>query len=100
PLRNPWLTSLFRRAQKKAQRQALSQRKGVLSTDDWLDESLGFAGSESFTPSGIPPQYHDSRDPARSPAFRRPSEPSPCVPIISPLRQSCSCFPHSRLPRR
>jgi len=25
---------------------ALRQRKGVLRTDDWLDEYLGFAGSE------------------------------------------------------
>jgi len=25
---------------------ALSQRKSVLSTDDWLEESLGFAGTE------------------------------------------------------
>jgi preprotein translocase subunit SecA len=46
PLRNPLLTTLFKRAQKKAQRLALAQRKGVLSTDDWLDESLGFAGIE------------------------------------------------------
>jgi hypothetical protein len=45
-LRNPLLRTLFKRAQAKAQRTALAQRKGVLSTDDWLDESLGFAGSE------------------------------------------------------
>jgi hypothetical protein len=40
------LPLLFRRAQKKAQRLALAQRRGVLATDDWLDESLGFAGQE------------------------------------------------------
>jgi preprotein translocase subunit SecA len=45
-LHNPLFRMLFGRAQRKAQRQALSQRKGVLSTDDWLDESLGFAGTE------------------------------------------------------
>ena len=33
-------------AQRRAQRMALRQRKSVLSTDDWLDEYLGFAGSE------------------------------------------------------
>jgi preprotein translocase subunit SecA len=46
PLMNPFFRYLFKRAQKKAQRTALAQRKGVLSTDDWLDESLGFAGEE------------------------------------------------------
>jgi preprotein translocase subunit SecA len=46
PLHNPFLPTLFKRAQKKAQRMALSQRRSVLSTDDWLDESLGFAGTE------------------------------------------------------
>jgi preprotein translocase subunit SecA len=45
-LHNPLLRVIFSLSQKKAQRQALSQRKGVLSTDDWLDESLGFAGTE------------------------------------------------------
>jgi preprotein translocase subunit SecA len=43
-------TSLTRRvfdlAQGRATRMALRQRKGVLATDDWLDEYLGFAGSE------------------------------------------------------
>ncbi len=33
-------------AQRRAERLALRQRKGVLRTDDWLDEYLGFAGSE------------------------------------------------------
>ena len=37
---------LFNLAQARAQRMALRQRKGVLRTDDWLDEYLGFAGSE------------------------------------------------------
>jgi preprotein translocase subunit SecA len=46
PLANPLFRKLFKRAQSKAQRQALGQRKSVLSTDDWLDESLGFAGRE------------------------------------------------------
>jgi len=37
---------LFDMAQRRAERLALRQRKGVLRTDDWLDEYLGFAGSE------------------------------------------------------
>jgi len=37
---------VFDLAQRRATRMALRQRKGVLSTDDWLDEYLGFAGSE------------------------------------------------------
>jgi len=37
---------LFNISQAKAERLALRQRKGVLRTDDWLDEYLGFAGSE------------------------------------------------------
>lgn len=37
---------LFDAAQRRAERMALRQRKGVLRTDDWLDEYLGFAGSE------------------------------------------------------
>jgi preprotein translocase subunit SecA len=37
---------VFDLAQKRAERLALRQRKGVLRTDDWLDEYLGFAGSE------------------------------------------------------
>jgi len=35
---------LFDLAQRRAERLALRQRKGVLRTDDWLDEYLGFAG--------------------------------------------------------
>jgi preprotein translocase subunit SecA len=37
---------VFNLAQRKAQRMALRQRKGVLQTDNWLDEYLGFAGRE------------------------------------------------------
>jgi preprotein translocase subunit SecA len=33
-------------AQRRAERMALSQRKAVLRTDNWLDEYLGFAGAE------------------------------------------------------
>jgi preprotein translocase subunit SecA len=33
-------------AQDRAERLALRQRKGVLRTDDWLDDYLGFAGKE------------------------------------------------------
>jgi len=35
---------LFDLAQRRVERSALRQRKGVLRTDDWLDESLGFTG--------------------------------------------------------
>ena len=37
---------LFDLAQRRAEKLALRQRKGVLRTDDWLDEYLGFAGRE------------------------------------------------------
>lgn len=37
---------LFTVSQKRALRMALRQRKGVLKSDDWLDEFLGFAGRE------------------------------------------------------
>ena len=37
---------VFDLAQRRAERMALRQRKGVLRSDDWLDEYLGFAGSE------------------------------------------------------
>jgi preprotein translocase subunit SecA len=37
---------VFNMAQRRAERMALSQRKGVLRSDDWLDEYLGFAGAE------------------------------------------------------
>lgn len=35
---------LVDKAQRKAEKFALRQRKGVLRSDDWLDESLGFTG--------------------------------------------------------
>jgi len=38
--------SAFRLAQHHAERLALRRRKSVLKTDHWLDEQLGFAGSE------------------------------------------------------
>jgi preprotein translocase subunit SecA len=38
---------VFDAAQRRAERLALRQRKGVLRTDDWLDEYLGFAGRET-----------------------------------------------------
>ncbi|HDZ20609.1 hypothetical protein LCGC14_0312300 [marine sediment metagenome] len=38
--------TMFDRTQRRAERLALRQRKGVLRTDDWLDQYLGFAGSE------------------------------------------------------
>lgn len=37
---------VFDLAQHRAERMALRQRKAVLNTDDWLDEYLGFAGTE------------------------------------------------------
>jgi preprotein translocase subunit SecA len=37
---------IFDRAQDRAQRMALRQRKGVLKTDTWFNEYLGFAGRE------------------------------------------------------
>ncbi len=37
---------IFNLAQFRAERLALRQRKSVLKTDHWLDEKLGFAGSE------------------------------------------------------
>jgi len=43
---SPFTRWVFNTAQRRAQRLALRQRKGVLRTDDWLDEYLGFAGSE------------------------------------------------------
>ncbi len=43
---NQLTTRLTRTAQRQAERLALRQRKGVLRTDDWLDEYLGFAGAD------------------------------------------------------
>ncbi len=37
---------VFRLAQLRAERLALRQRKSVMRTDHWLDEQLGFAGTE------------------------------------------------------
>ena len=42
-LRSAAARRLFDAAQRKAERRALAQRKGVLRTDDWLDDYLGFA---------------------------------------------------------
>ena len=42
----PRASRLFDRAQRRAQRMALRQRKGVLKTDTWFNEYLGFAGRE------------------------------------------------------
>ena len=38
---------VFTLAQRRAERMALYQRKSVLQADNWLDQNLGFAGSES-----------------------------------------------------
>ena len=43
---SPLLRRVFDTAQRRAERMALRQRKGVLRTDNWLDEHLGFAGRE------------------------------------------------------
>ena len=43
---SPFIRGLFRLSQIRAERMALRQRKGVLRTDHWLDEQLGFAGTE------------------------------------------------------
>lgn len=43
---SPLTRRAFDAAQRRAQRLALRQRKGVLQTDNWLDEHLGFAGAE------------------------------------------------------
>ena len=45
-LSSTWIRRVFDIAQGRAERLALRQRKGVLRADDWLDESLGFAGVE------------------------------------------------------
>ena len=47
--RRPILTrSAFHLAQRKAQALAFKQRKGVLRSDTWLDESLSFANPDGF----------------------------------------------------
>jgi Preprotein translocase subunit SecA (ATPase, RNA helicase) len=37
---------VFSRAERKAERMAFKQRRGVLDSDTWLKEHLGFAGSD------------------------------------------------------
>jgi len=46
PVKSSSVRYLLRYAQQGAERLALRQRKNVLKTDHWLDEQLGFAGSE------------------------------------------------------
>ena len=46
PIESKLASKLFDLAQRKAERTSLAQRKGVLRTDFWLDENLGFAGKE------------------------------------------------------
>jgi preprotein translocase subunit SecA len=43
-LSSPLTRAVFRLAQRRAERFALRQRKGVMQLDHWLDENLGFAG--------------------------------------------------------
>lgn len=43
---SPLVRGIFHLAQGQAERLALRQRKSVMRTDHWLDEQLGFAGSE------------------------------------------------------
>jgi preprotein translocase subunit SecA len=43
---SPMVRGVFFLAQRRAERLALRQRKSVLKTDHWLDEQLGFSGSE------------------------------------------------------
>lgn len=43
--RRPLATMALRRAQSRAESLAYKQRRQVLKMDDWLDKSLGFAGS-------------------------------------------------------
>jgi preprotein translocase subunit SecA len=46
PLTSRLARFLFRFAHFRAERMALNQRKSVLKTDHWLNEQLGFAGTE------------------------------------------------------
>ena len=43
---SPAVNIIFRLAQNRAKRLAMSQRKSVLKTDFWLNEQLGFTGAE------------------------------------------------------
>lgn len=45
-IKSRFVSFLLLYAQRNAERLALQQRKNVLKTDHWLDEQLGFAGSE------------------------------------------------------
>jgi len=45
-VRDPITRQLVRYVQWRAQRRAFVLRKGVLRSDDWLEENLGFAGRE------------------------------------------------------
>ncbi len=47
PISSGPVRKLIDLAQHRAERMALRQRKGVLRTDDWLDEYLGFAGKQN-----------------------------------------------------
>lgn len=40
------MQSLFQMAHRRSERMAFQQRKGVMEADHWLDEQLGFAGTE------------------------------------------------------
>jgi preprotein translocase subunit SecA len=43
---SPFTRHAFDKAQRRAERLALEQRKSVLQADNWLDQYLGFAGTE------------------------------------------------------
>jgi preprotein translocase subunit SecA len=43
---SPFTRGVFRLAQLRAEKLALRQRKSVMRTDHWLEEQLGFAGSQ------------------------------------------------------
>jgi hypothetical protein len=44
---NRFAAAAFRLAQRRAESMAFKQRKAVLASDTWLDESLSFAGAGS-----------------------------------------------------
>src|SRR5690606_28656401 len=46
PMTSRFVRRAFERAQARAQSIARRQRKSVARTDDWLDDTLGFAGRE------------------------------------------------------
>jgi preprotein translocase subunit SecA len=45
PLRSVWVRGLIRLAQRRAEADAYSRRRGVLKSDDWLDNALPFEPS-------------------------------------------------------